>query len=54
MPLSLELRDECAMLLASFEMGDFIGIGFLMNREGVSNGCVSESSEFDVSFPGWG
>lgn len=38
---SLELRDECA-IFGSLDIGDFIGIGLLINNDGVSNGCASE------------
>lgn len=44
---SLEFRDECAMF-GSFDIGDFIGIGLLINKVGVSKGCASESNEFEV------
>lgn len=40
---SLEFYDECA-IFGSFDNGDFIGIGLLINSEGVSNGCANDST----------
>ena len=38
--LSLEFLDECAIAFPSLVIGDFIGIGLLMNRDGVVKGWV--------------
>lgn len=40
---SLEFCDECA-IFGSFDKGDFIGMGLLINSVGVSNGCANDSS----------